>query len=821
MLKSLLLPMRRCRHTLACALFWLLANAAQAQVDISQWLQAAEQAQQQDDPVKTLQYYFKALQEIEDDSSATGKVQQDQVLERIGTLYLGEGLYQKSLEYLAPLLERVPNKTSVREKAGFAHFQLQNWDLAKEQYEQALRQHQQNQYLPGQLKALEKLNETAHQYGDYEAAIAYEKQVLQIVRQQGDSAAVATVLNNIGYDLKYQGKLNEAYLLFEQALQLRKEFGEQDREAKAQLLLNMAIIQQNMGKYEASLDLLRRATRILETIDSPEVLTQSTELLASVYFNAGDYYNARLYCDEALAMAKKQQQYITLADTYELSSLIHQEQEDFEMALEDYKKYLALRDSLTLAERLRQQRLLQDQLMFTQSAEQVKLLMAEKEVRELEARRNRLELEKQKNQLELQQSELARQAAEEEQAKQQYQLARKQLEAVQAARALDELRQEKQIQQAELDAQKAREARQKEELKFLEAEKKALQKEKELEQLEKERQQQAYQSAQRFYLGLAGFGLLILLLIIVFALYLKRKNSQLTRQRYEIAEANQELATLNEEMQTQKEALIISNDNLSKAYTQITDSVRYAQRIQHAIMVAPAKTLQHFDDGFIFFRPRDIVSGDFYWYSDTNPDRIVLTAVDCTGHGVPGAFMSLIGNDLLNGIVDIRGETRPEVILTQLSDYVRQTLQQEKTDNQDGMDMALITYDRKARIVEFAGAKNPLVYFQNGEICTIKGNRTPIGGKRFANASYQSHQISLKKGETTTFYIFSDGFQDQFGGPDNRKYMVKRFRELLSSIYHLPMSKQQQLLEEEFEAWCPNANDQIDDILIIGFQLKG
>lgn len=808
---------------LGCVCFLLVSRPVAAQ-SVPDLLQAAEEATANGKQIEALRNYLQALQYAEKDSL---HAQARQIKRQIGEVYQRENLHQKALSYFLPLLKERPDHQPLLEDVAASAFAVADYALAREKYENALRIAEQNDAVKDRFRLLQALTEVAHEAEAYETALDYERQILELSRQQKDSASVAVALNNIGYDLKYLEKYSEAEAAFAQALRLQQENGFSPTE-NAIVRLNLGIIRQNQGDYEAALQSLQRAVSTLEAEGDKTTLAKAYELLASVYFNAGDFYNARTYSDEAEALARTEKLYPTLVDTYELSSLIFQSQEDYQQALEAYKKYLSLRDSLDFAERLRQQALLQEQQLLERSEERIKLLLADQEVRDLEAKRQQLALEKQQSELEvlrqneaLREAELQRQELEKKQARQQLLLTRRQLEAERQERALQQLRQREKVREAELEAERAQKARQQQELELLEEQKKSLEQQQEIQQLEIKNAE----ARQQIFIGAGVLGLIILLLIAYFLILTRRKNQQLDQQKSEIEVRNQEsiayarhLAQLNEEMQSQKDALAEANENLNIAYTQITDSVRYAQRIQQAIMVEPETALQYFRDGFILFKPRDIVSGDFYWFSDEDPDRILITAVDCTGHGVPGAFMSLIGNDLLNGLVNIMHKTEPATILDELSDAVRLTLQQEKTANRDGMDMALCVYDKARHTLEFAGAKNPLVYIQNGELHRIKGDRMPIGGKKLGTDRYQTHRIPLAEPGQNYFYIFSDGFQDQFGGEKGRKFMSKRFRKLLFDIHQLPMAEQRNRLETALTDW-QGKEDQVDDVLVIGFRV--
>ncbi len=265
-----------------------------------------------------------------------------------------------------------------------------------------------------------------------------------------------------------------------------------------------------------------------------------------------------------------------------------------------------------------------------------------------------------------------------------------------------------------------------------------------------------------------------------------------------------------------------SNENLYKAYQEITDNLKYAKRIQEAVLLKNERVNCVFNDYFIILRPKGLVSGDFFWTSNfefyKQTGKVAIAAVDCTGHGISGAMLTFLGETKLNQIVNIEQESSPDKILSQLNLGVREMLQQDIKDTQDGMDIAMCVVDHKTRRVEFAGAHNPLVYVQDGEVKQIKGDRMSIGGKQFSKKKkFQTHIIELSD-EPTSFYIFSDGFVDQTGGPFGHKFMIRHFRKLLSSISDKSMEEQKEILEKTFDDW-KNGKDQIDDMLVIGFNL--
>lgn len=264
---------------------------------------------------------------------------------------------------------------------------------------------------------------------------------------------------------------------------------------------------------------------------------------------------------------------------------------------------------------------------------------------------------------------------------------------------------------------------------------------------------------------------------------------------------------------------------IQKKNKEIISSINYAQRIQKAILPGITEIKKVLPKSFVMLLPRDIVSGDFYWFSgkiSPTPDSTpvyLLAAVDCTGHGVPGAFMSMLGGELLNEIVTRKKITRPDTVLEELNKGVEQALRQRSTRNQDGMDMALCQIDPGAGHVLFAGANNPLIVVNGGHMRVIKGDRQPIGGGgRRRSAFFTRHKVYID--ETMDFYIFSDGFQDQFGGEHGRKFMQRKFRNTLQNMStNYPMIEQGERLKQIHLAWR-GGYPQTDDVLVMGFRLS-
>jgi ligand-binding sensor domain-containing protein/serine phosphatase RsbU (regulator of sigma subunit) len=305
---------------------------------------------------------------------------------------------------------------------------------------------------------------------------------------------------------------------------------------------------------------------------------------------------------------------------------------------------------------------------------------------------------------------------------------------------------------------------------------------------------------------------IIILSIVVCLIKLREKNLLKEKRVLEkkVQERTEKIVHQHEEIEKQKNELIKKN-------IKITDSIDYAKKIQDAFLPNPELLKQVFPESFVLFIPKDIVSGDFYWLH-TKTNQVVFAVGDCTGHGVPGAFMSLISINLLNEIVEKKTNMIPSEILETLRIRIIDTLTptKEEEKRQNGLDIALCVYDPAKQTLSYSGAKNPLYLFKNNTFKEIKADRHTVG--RFYNQEkirFTNHSIPIEKGDIV--YLFSDGFADQKGGSLNKKYYYQPFKELFHRIHTLDMAEQKKQLEREIIAWQGN-NEQIDDILIMGIR---
>ncbi len=333
---------------------------------------------------------------------------------------------------------------------------------------------------------------------------------------------------------------------------------------------------------------------------------------------------------------------------------------------------------------------------------------------------------------------------------------------------------------------------------------------------EKEYKRQKYFN---YSLTLGLFLSLILILVVYLALILKRRANKL------LSEQKDEIEFQKEKIEQQRRNIELKNRNLEEAYQiienyigKITDSIKYAEQIQKSILPDTDVLKCIFKETFIFYKPKDIVSGDFYWYTERE-DKVFIALADCTGHGVPGAFMSIIGMDLLNQIVKQQGCEETDKILFFLNNELREKLRKGKEELvlKDSMDIALCIINKRTREVTYSGALIPLFIVNDGEISEIKPNYASLGtSNRLFNKEFRVHRFILKP--NSWLYLSTDGYIDQFGGENHKKFMRSRFLEFLVKINNLTADAQLEETEKQFE-WWRGENEQIDDVLVWGINI--
>lgn len=306
------------------------------------------------------------------------------------------------------------------------------------------------------------------------------------------------------------------------------------------------------------------------------------------------------------------------------------------------------------------------------------------------------------------------------------------------------------------------------------------------------------------------------LLVTIFSVifYIRWRESSLRAQKEALEQkVNERTLQLKEEKEkVERQKIIVEEKNQN-----ITDSINYAKRIQTAILPAGELFKQLLPQSFVLYQPKDIISGDFYWIAEKE-EHVLIAVADCTGHGVPGALMSMVGSSLLHQIVNEKTIKNPPDVLAELDKQIIRSLKQKgvEGESREGMDISFVEVSKKRDILRFSGANRPIYFLNNGELKEIEGSKHPIGSVTRKLKIFDMQFIALKEGDS--FYIFSDGFCDQFGGTKNKKFMTRRLKEVLLAIHQLPMEMQKEKLIQTINEWKGNV-EQVDDICIIGVRI--
>lgn len=446
---------------------------------------------------------------------------------------------------------------------------------------------------------------------------------------------------------------------------------------------------------------------------------------------------------------------------------------------------------------------------------EINMLKQTQELKEVEIRKKEAELLAQKLESEKKEKDFA--LAEQEKRikdlkfeQQQVELEKKKLEAERNAKEFERLAALRKIQEYELKEKESALNQSNQNLQFHKAENEKRAKELDLANKEKSLQEVELKQ-QMFYVWLMLAGVLVM---AAFAFFIFRSFQQKKKANYLLEKQSKEITL--QKIEIEAKSKLIEQKNI-----ETEQSIQYAKRIQHAILPPKEEISQYLKDYFILYKSKDIVSGDFYFFSDryANEGKVYIASVDCTGHGVPGAFMSMIGYEKLKDAVDLA--TEPGKILNELNKGVKTALRQsvEANSTRDGMDLSLCAIHTKQNgdhtTVSYAGANRPLwiVKKDSNLVEEIKATKVAIGGLTLDEQIFKQHDINLSKGDT--IYMFSDGYADQFGGPKKKKLMTGKFKEIILSIQHLSIKEQHKYLNDFIDDWMKDS-EQVDDILVIG-----
>jgi serine phosphatase RsbU (regulator of sigma subunit) len=569
----------------------------------------------------------------------------------------------------------------------------------------------------------------------------------------------------------------------------------------------------------------------------------------------GKHNQAIKWLELSAQVAESPALYAQLSDSYLMLSEVFATMGDYKHSQEAYRKHIEAKQALELQQKLQSAEIQRRKQAAQERETQSRLLVSDKEKQLMQLKQERLEAEKKVKELQLvtrekdlQTEKLRNEELEKARAQQALDIAKQQLEAARRDREIANLEREREMQQFTLMQKEFEEQQQKNAVEKLSQQNALLEQTRQLQEAQSA-QDQVRQRYSNFIIALIS--LLLIAAIIAFLWTrkqqrrIKEQNLRILDQNKEleaqkealelqqamITEKNEELMTSEEELRQNAEELLSINEQVNQTLAALQDqkklvdkknadimaSINYAKRIQQAILPDLREIKKHLPQSFVFYQPKDIVSGDFFWIHQEG-QRIFVAAVDCTGHGVPGAFMSLIGTSLLREFVVDKKVEDPGRILDLLHIGVVERLRKKETDSKDGMDASICVIDQEAKTLKFAGANNPVVYIQNGELYEVKADKYAIGGaKDLYNEHFETHTVNIVG--PTVVYLFSDGMQDQFGGPEGRKFMRKRLKEVFFEMHQLPMNEQLEKMVDHYNDWVQNSYKQTDDILIIGFEV--
>jgi serine phosphatase RsbU (regulator of sigma subunit)/Tfp pilus assembly protein PilF len=596
--------------------------------------------------------------------------------------------------------------------------------------------------------------------GDFKKALLYYKKSFKLKIEIGESKSARSTIMNIGGVYFMQGYYHKALKSFLESEKIGRELN--DEMGVAHCIMNTYIVYEKMGRSEDAVNKIREAIPLLRSSKQEKYLSGIYQKIATSKISLGEIDSAEYYINTGLQIAQLNHDSIQISFLYNSRASILVKRNRYEEALSWALKAKDIREAK------------KDVVNYPE----VYAFLAELYLELNNINESEKYISKSINS--------AKNNGQREPLIRAYQSASKVYKAKKDyAKALDYYIKYDELQDSikgkgiiekvnQLELQNEREKQH--------AIVKLLEKEKELKEMQLKKNQYTIWSVS------AGLLVVLFFLFIVFKNYKQKQKANI-------------------EISYQKDIIEEKNKD-------ITDSINYASRIQNTILPDSKIFDTYFSDSFIFYHPKDIVSGDFYFAEEKN-DKVYFAVVDCTGHGVPGALVSVFGYNGLRRCINEYNLSNPAEILDKLSTIVQESFKTEGKEVADGMDLSLCVYDKKTQIVEYAGANNPLWVHQNEDIVQIKGDKQPVG--HYHNRKpFTNHLINLNAGDS--LYLFSDGFADQFGGEKGKKFKYSQFRQMVLDNVSKPMSEQKIIIGQAFEKWKGNL-EQVDDICILGIRI--
>ena len=779
------------------------------------------------------------IKELERPTADT-ETEADIVME-IGKVYFGRGHYIHSIDDFSDALITYESigaddkAISAKSLLAISYCKRNDYESALDYYEQLLDAYKQRNDWEGTMMIYQRINEVSVALKDYDKVLEYNRALYTECIAHNNIRESYNALNNIAYTHVCLGDYENAARYYNQLIDVDpKTTG--DERFMAGNYTNLGLCYQNMGDDAKAVEYLKKAAELHKR--HSETIERSTveNIIALIYLKNHDLHNADHYSKEAIKDAQNADDSDAKKAAYQTYNKVLQEMGEYAEALKYYQNFLSIRDSVQSQRSFEESRMSEDLKKLTDAETRYQEDLAQQEKNELDAENYQLQLDRQEAELKrLQQTqklqELQRQRdaeiAHQREVELQNQIERQKLERERAIQQLELERQQLALERSDADKKAAQEKQ------------RALQAENDAKEQQLEAQTLKEQNM-RYLLYLAGVAILGAL---AFVLVVRKKNSRLKAQQAEIAAKNDALQMKNDEIVSINQEITKQKAVIEEANKQMTDSIVYAKRIQNAVAPSPSFLSKYNIEYFMFFRPRDIVSGDYYWFYADSQQHLFIVAADCTGHGVPGAFMSMLGVSLFNKIVAERQILQPDTILNEMRKEVKLALHQDSINSsqKDGMDLSLVRIDLDTMMMHFAAANNNGYLLQefdesereiiskdlqkpehlreigNGKLLKLTimpADPMPIGVYLREKESFTMTSYQLRKGDT--FVLTSDGYVDQFGGKYGRKFLSRNFIKLLMDIHDKPMAAQESILIDTHENWRGLEYDQLDDIIVIG-----
>lgn len=807
--------------------------------------------------VKALECYLSARRALE---KIPNKETDADILTQIGLVYFNNQHFEHAIESFEEALsiyrqlELEPKVISNSKYLATCYSQIDKNEKAIEYYEYLLEKYKEKDDWNNTRMVYNRLNEIYLKIKDYDKIYKYNYDLYNLCTQHNNVKEALNALNNVAYSYVCINQYKKAIKFYNQLLASDKTVYQNDS-FDAGTYTSLGLCYQNLHDDNTAIDYLMKAVSLRQKHNEIAEAATVDDIIALIYYKNQDLHNAEFHSKRAVEAADlyaaegKDPDGTLRAQVYQTYSKILSKKDQPQLAFEYTMKTMELQKNAAVAQDIINRNKMEELKQLTDAEKKFQDGLVEAEISELSNKQLQLlaDKEMQENQILQQKMELAE--MERKRTEQALALARQQQEAQMRENQIQLLNTQRQADEAALREKEAHE-------KLLKQEKSLLEEQQKNQKITIQRQEQAAKNMMLLiFLGSA----MILFFIVVFFM-MRRKNKKLKEQQLEIEKKNADLLMKNEEITVQKENLVVANNEImtinnelskqkeiiEKANKSITDSIVYAKRIQTAVCPSPTFLSAFNFDYFLFFRPRDIVSGDYYWFYSDNQRFVYIVAADCTGHGVPGAFMSMLGVSLFNKIVTERGVSEPADILTSLRNEVKSALHQDSINNssqKDGMDLSLVKYDLENNILTFSGANNNGFLVQRYELderemaeanlqkpeffrestagflklTVMPADPMPIGvyvreKERFSQTSYQ-----LRKGDS--FYLTSDGYIDQFGGEHGRKFLTKNFEKMILDINSYSMKRQEKIIIDTHENWIGENFNQLDDIIVVGIRV--